>query len=763
MADPIGELFVKILPDTAGFGPAVAAQTGAATSGAMSAVSKGSTVALAGVLAVGGGLVAMGSAADDAYDKIRVGTGATGDALAGLEDSFKAVLSDVPTDADAASTAIANINTALGLTGENLETRSAQFLELSRITGEDLEGAIASVTGVFNQFGVDVGEQEGVLDNFFRAAQASGLTVTQIADQYGRAGPALESLGFSMVETTGIIGLLGKSGVDATQILPGFTRVIKDAAEEGVSAQDALAGVFNEIANAPDTASATAIALEAFGNRAGPLLASQIREGGLSLDDLWGSLGAGEDTILGVGEETKDFAEQLTELKNKVFVALEPAASKLFASIGESVESLAPTIVILVEALVPLIELFASIPAPVQAAIIGALAFGAVANKLVGPIMAVIKVFKLLSVTLAANPWVLVAIAVVALAVVIYKNWDKILAFLKKTWEIIKQVAGVVWDAIKTAIVAVVEAISTAISATWNAIKTATQATWDFIKMITETVWNAIKTAFEAVLLAIQTVVQFYFDVYKTIITTAWDVIKAVTEAVWNTIMAVLTTVWNVIQGVVTTAVGIVRSIVEGAWNALKATTDTIWNGIKAVIDIATQGITNLIYNVTHPVEFLIGLWDTLKSGAETAWNGIVNAVQNAWNRLKGLFEEIRSAADRALGPVDEIIGKGGSIIGGAISRIPGLAHGGTARANKPHWVGEDGTELFVPNRTGTIIPNDMLAGALAGGGGGGQAFNFNFTGPISVRNDQDIVKLSRALAEDARRTFRAEGKQVTG
>lgn len=51
-----------------------------------------------------------------------------------------------------------------------------------------------------------------------------------------------------------------------------------------------------------------------------------------------------------------------------------------------------------------------------------------------------------------------------------------------------------------------------------------------------------------------------------------------------------------------------------------------------------------------------------------------------------------------------------------------GLAEGGTAQANTPFLVGERGPELFVPNRTGTVVPNDQVAEAMAQAGarGGG-------------------------------------------
>ena len=43
---------------------------------------------------------------------------------------------------------------------------------------------------------------------------------------------------------------------------------------------------------------------------------------------------------------------------------------------------------------------------------------------------------------------------------------------------------------------------------------------------------------------------------------------------------------------------------------------------------------------------------------------------------------------------------------------FPGLATGGPAMANTPYIVGEKGPELFMPGRSGTVIPNDALGGS---------------------------------------------------
>jgi hypothetical protein len=49
-------------------------------------------------------------------------------------------------------------------------------------------------------------------------------------------------------------------------------------------------------------------------------------------------------------------------------------------------------------------------------------------------------------------------------------------------------------------------------------------------------------------------------------------------------------------------------------------------------------------------------------------------------------------------------------------------ANGGTVSGNSPYMVGERGPELFVPNMSGAVIPNNSLANSV----GGGQTVNYN-------------------------------------
>jgi hypothetical protein len=79
--------------------------------------------------------------------------------------------------------------------------------------------------------------------------------------------------------------------------------------------------------------------------------------------------------------------------------------------------------------------------------------------------------------------------------------------------------------------------------------------------------------------------------------------------------------------------------------------------------------------------------------------------------------ERMKKAFDRAVSSMSQL--SGGKLSGGSFftsSKISGRASGGPVTGGTPYIVGEVGPELFVPNASGTIIPNNALQPAMAGG-----------------------------------------------
>ena len=96
------------------------------------------------------------------------------------------------------------------------------------------------------------------------------------------------------------------------------------------------------------------------------------------------------------------------------------------------------------------------------------------------------------------------------------------------------------------------------------------------------------------------------------------------------------------------------------------------------------------------------------KSIASTIETGLVDAIEGAINGTKTLGEVASSVFAQIQ---RSLLQFGVNSLLGAIG-IPGFANGGRPPVGRPSVVGERGPELFVPDRAGTIIPNNQLGGS---------------------------------------------------
>jgi phage-related protein len=297
---------------------------------------------LAGVGLIGGGLYKIGSDFDEASDTIRVATGKTGMALAGLNSDFKAVVQDVPASFADASAAVGDLNTRVGLTGKPLRGLSSQFLELSRLTGVDLKTNIASTTRVFGDWQISAADMPATLDKIFRASQASGIGIDKLTESVVQVGAPLRNLGFGFDESLALLAQFDKAGVNTNTVFAGLKAGVGKLAKAGEDVPDTFRRVVGEITKMGPGTEATAKAIELFGQRAGPDLADAIAGGKFSTDAMLKSITGGTDTIRKAGKDTADFGEKWTLIKNRVFVALQPIASRVFDAIGSGMDKLGP-------------------------------------------------------------------------------------------------------------------------------------------------------------------------------------------------------------------------------------------------------------------------------------------------------------------------------------------------------------------------------------------------------------------------------------
>lgn len=307
----------------------------------------------------------LGSQFDEAADTIRIGTGATGDALDGLLDDFDEVYKSVPTTMEDASKAIADYNTRLGLTGPQLQEISKQALQVSDMLGDDLGGVIEESSQAFQQWNIDADNMGGAMDYIFKVSQSTGMGFTDLMSNMQKFGPQLQEMGYSFERASALMGQLDKAGVNTEEVLSAMKKSVGALAKEGISASDGLAMYYEQIKNAGTAAEAASIASEIFGTKAGSTMAAAIRDGTLAVGDLTESLLENGETIAGAAEDTYDFAERLQIMKQGLEVALKPMANTVFDGLNKFMpvlqklmEQIVPVISDAVEAAAPFVEEF---------------------------------------------------------------------------------------------------------------------------------------------------------------------------------------------------------------------------------------------------------------------------------------------------------------------------------------------------------------------------------------------------------------------
>ena len=307
----------------------------------------------------------LGSQFDEAADAIRIGTGATGDALDGLLDDFDEVYKSVPTTMEDASKAIADYNTRLGLTGPQLQEISKQALQVSDMLGDDLGGVIEESSQAFQQWNIDADNMGDAMDYIFKVSQSTGMGFTDLMSNMQKFGPQLQEMGYSFETASALMGQLDKAGVNTEEVLSAMKKSVGALAKEGISASDGLAMYYEQIKNAGTAAEAASIASEIFGTKAGSTMAAAIRDGTLAVGDLTESLLENGETIAGAAEDTYDFAERLQIMKQGLEVALKPMANTVFDGLNKFMpvlqklmEQIVPVISDAVEAAAPFVEEF---------------------------------------------------------------------------------------------------------------------------------------------------------------------------------------------------------------------------------------------------------------------------------------------------------------------------------------------------------------------------------------------------------------------
>ena len=216
-------------------------------------------------------------------------------------------------------------------------------------------------------------------------------------------------------------------------------------------------------------------------------------------------------------------------------------------------------------------------------------------------------------------------VALIAIGVALYQNWDEI-----------KAKASSIWNTIKTAILNVAKAIGDGLKKDFENAKTVILNAWNAIKSAASTVWNTIKSVVTTVVGAIVNKVKTDFNQAKTVVTTVWNAIKTVTSTVWNGIKSVVTSVVNAIKSTISTAFNGIKSVVQTAWNGIKSVSTSVWNSIKSSVTSAVNGLKSSMTSAFNAIKSTVSsVWNAIKTAITNPINAAKSAVSNAMSAIK--------------------------------------------------------------------------------------------------------------------------------
>lgn len=238
------------------------------------------------IAAMGTASIAAWNQMDSAYDNIAVKTGALGESLDELQNSFDNVYGSTVFDSEAVSNAIGDINTRLDLTGEDLEESTTAFLRFAEVNNTDVSSAIESVSRYMGDASIPADQYKEVLDALTAASQKSGIEINKLAEDCTKYGAPMRALGLTTQESIAMFAQWEKAGVNTEIAFSGMKKAISTWGKEGKNSTEEFKKTLEEIQKCPDIAAATTKAIEVFGAKAGPDLADAIKGGRFSIEEM---------------------------------------------------------------------------------------------------------------------------------------------------------------------------------------------------------------------------------------------------------------------------------------------------------------------------------------------------------------------------------------------------------------------------------------------------------------------------------------------
>ena len=260
----------------------------------------------------------------------------------------------------------------------------------------------------------------------------------------------------------------------------------------------------------------------------------------------------------------------------------------------------------------------------------------------------IVAAIKLIGAALSPQTLIIAAVvaAVVALAIIIYKNWDKIVAWTKEMVEKVKnffenmkkavidavnnvkEKIVAVWTHIKTKVTDAAQNVKNAVTGAWENIKTNTTQAFDSVKGTVSAKMQAVQKSFNDAGGGLKGAASATMTAIKEYYTTGFDTINNITGGKLNGIKDSFSNAFNN-----------VKNTVSNAWNTIKSATTSQISNIQSSVSTGFNNIVNRIkeifrFDFTLPT-LRIPTWSDLSSHFSNLIQSLKNAFKFDWSLPK--------------------------------------------------------------------------------------------------------------------------------
>jgi TP901 family phage tail tape measure protein len=645
-----------------------------------------------------------------------------------------------------------------GFTAQQSIAALPATLQLATVAGMGLADSATLMSDTLSQFGLSVEHAARVNDVLVAAAQASTIDVEQLGQAFKYAGPVAAAFGMSLEDTAAAVAMFGKVGIKAdmagtalrnilTDVInptKGMSDVMKELGIRTLETSPGVVKLTDVINKLKESGATSAQVMQAFGDRAGPVMVSLVSQGTAELKKLeagmQSSAGAAQkaaDTMMkGMGGAVEQMRGALESAGISIGSILAPAITAVASKVAELADWVSRV----------LVPAFKELPGWVQVSIGGFVGLAA-----------------------AIGPLVYVAGTMVA-------SFGSLAGLFGKT-------AGAAGDAAGG-----LSALTKGLTLQSIATAATTAATWllnTALAVLTSPI-TAVVLAIGAVVLAIRYFTGSWEGVLKVLtlgfvdfqtLNKIWEYTKTAAAAVGQAFVALGTAIkagFGAALQWITPYITVFLGTLQNAHSSITAAIGSVWERFKAVLQsVADSGIGQLVIAIGGLIARIGGwafitagraYWDTLQLqikgvGVVVGWLGDVTRgfVAGAWSLLRGAIDLGRQAwqafrnyiADK-VGPILDWIGEKVKAIGATIDSWARTA------AEKIRWVAGLLPGIKLPDLgAGIKQTGAAAAGAVPSVGALGNAatvlagaFHTGLSAPVLAGVSKGITGVGKAAKE---------------